>query len=50
MAHPRAPDCVRNDVELQAEFPAKDLPGLCGRLIWYGESLPAQVRVELLGR
>ena len=50
MAHPRAPDCVRDDVDLQAEFPAKELPGLSGRLIWYGESLPAQVRVELLDR
>ena len=40
MAHPRAPDHVRDDPELQAEFPAKELPGLSGRLVWYGESLP----------
>ena len=50
MAHPRAPDRVRNDVESETEFPAKELPGLCGRMVWFGEGLPAQVRVELLGR
>ena len=40
MAHPRAPSHVRDDVELQAEFPARELPGLCGRLVWFGENLP----------
>ena len=48
MAHPSAPDHVRDDPELQAEFPAKELPGLCGRLVWFGESLPVRVRAELL--
>jgi hypothetical protein len=49
MAHPNAPDHVRDDPELQAEFPAKVLPGLCSRLIWSGESLRAQPRAGLLG-
>jgi hypothetical protein len=40
MAHPRAPEHVRNDPELRAEFPARELPGLCGRLVWFGENLP----------
>jgi hypothetical protein len=39
MAHPAAPEHVRNDPELQAEFPARPLPGLSGRMIWFGESL-----------
>jgi hypothetical protein len=40
MGHPRAPEHVRSDLGLQAEFPAKELPGLCGRLVWFGENLP----------
>ena len=40
MVHSSAPDHVRDAPELQAEFPAKELPGLSGRLVWYGESLP----------
>jgi hypothetical protein len=40
MAHPRAPDHIRDDPELRCEFPAKGLPGLCGRLVWFGENLP----------
>jgi hypothetical protein len=47
MAHPRAPDHVRDDLELQEEFPAKELPGLSARLIWYGEHLPAD---RLIGK
>ena len=34
MALPRAPRDILDDPELRAEFPAKVLPGLCGRLIW----------------
>jgi hypothetical protein len=49
MAHPDAPDHVRNDPELQVEFPAKELPGL-HRMVWFGESLPARQRAELLLR
>jgi hypothetical protein len=41
MAHPSAPNHVRDDPELQAEFPARALPGLCGRLVWSGERLQA---------
>jgi hypothetical protein len=37
LAHPRAPNHVRDDPELQAKFPARELPGLCGRLVWFGE-------------
>ena len=40
MNHPRAPEHVRGDPELQAEFPARELPGFCGRLVWFGENLP----------
>jgi hypothetical protein len=40
MAHPHAPDHVRDDPELQAEFPAQPLPGLCDRLTWFGERVP----------
>ena len=50
MAHPRAPDHVRDDPELRCEFPARELPGLGGMMIWFGERLPAKVRVELLSR
>jgi hypothetical protein len=50
MAHQRAPNHVRDDPELRAEFPAKELPGLSGRLVWFGERLPPQVRAEVLGR
>jgi|SRR5215831_13884571 len=39
MAHPSAPKHVRDDPELKAEFPPQPLPGLCGRLVWFGESL-----------
>ena len=50
IAHPWVPDCVRDDVDLQAEFPAKELPGLSARLIWSGEKLPAPLLVEFLDR
>jgi hypothetical protein len=40
MAHPHAPEHVRYDEELLKEFPAKELPGLCNRLVWSGEHLP----------
>jgi len=46
MAHPCAPDHVRNDPELRCEFPARELPGLCSRLVWLGESLPPPVPAE----
>ena len=39
MALPSAPKDIRDDPELQVEFPVKALPGLCGRLIWFGERL-----------
>ena len=48
MAHPKAPDHVRDDPELRCEFPAKELPGLCSRMVWFGEALPPQVRASLL--
>lgn len=35
MFNPHAPNHVRDDPELQAEFPARELPGLCGRLVWF---------------
>jgi hypothetical protein len=35
MAHPSAPDHVKNDLELREKFPPKRLPGLCGRMIWF---------------
>ena len=35
MFHPNTPEHVRGDPELRAEFPAKELPGLDNRLIWY---------------
>jgi hypothetical protein len=34
MAHPHCPDHVRDDPQLQAEFPAQPLPGLGNRLMW----------------
>jgi hypothetical protein len=34
MASPHAPDHVRDDPELRKEFPAKELLGLCSRLVW----------------
>ena len=40
MASPQTPEHVREDPELLAEFPARELPGLCGRLVWFGENLP----------
>ena len=49
MAHPKAPDHIRDDPELQAEFPAKELPGLSAQLIWSGADLPRRVRVGLTG-
>ena len=48
MARPAAPEHVRDDPELQAEFPAKELPGLSGRMIWFGESLPPGERLQAL--
>src|SRR5262249_16465127 len=50
MAHPAAPEHVRDDLELQEEFPAKPLPGLDGRLLWFGESLQPGERLLALGR
>jgi hypothetical protein len=50
LAHPSAPEHVRNDIELQIEFPAEELPGLCGRMIWFGGSLQAGERLTALGR
>ena len=50
MAHPRAPANIRDDEELRAEVPAKELPGLCARLVWFGRGLPARVRAEVLDR
>jgi hypothetical protein len=50
MAHPHAPEHVRDDIDLQAEFPAKELPGLSGRMIWFGERLPSGERLRALGR
>jgi hypothetical protein len=41
MAHPRAPDHVRDDLELQEEFPARELPGLSDRMIWFSGRLHA---------
>src|SRR5262245_55077295 len=40
MAHEDAPADVKEDLELQAEFPARELPGLSGRMLW---SPPAPV-------
>jgi hypothetical protein len=50
MAHPAAPADVKGDPELMAEFPAKELPGLGGRMMWLGESLPPGERLAALGR
>jgi hypothetical protein len=50
MAHPSTPEHVRGDPELNEEFPEKALPGLCGRLVWFGESLQAGERLMVLGR
>jgi hypothetical protein len=47
MAHPDAPEHIRNDFELQAEFPAKELPGLGPRLLWFGERLQPAERLRL---
>jgi hypothetical protein len=38
MASPHTPEHVREDPELLAEFPPKELPGLCPRRIWYSPS------------
>jgi len=46
MAHPDAPDHVRNDLELRMDFPAKELPGLYGRLVWLGEKTAARRTVH----
>jgi hypothetical protein len=50
MAHPSAPEHVRNDIGLEEEFPAKPLLGLDGRLLWFGESLQPGERLLALGR
>jgi hypothetical protein len=50
LAHPAAPEHVRDDPELNEEFPPQPLPGLCGRLLWSGESLQAGERLMVLGR
>ena len=39
LAHPTAPDDLRNDLELQKQFPAKELPGLGAKLSWSGAHL-----------
>jgi hypothetical protein len=45
MANEAAPAHVRDDPELREEFPAKPLPGLGGRLIWFCPSaLPPERR------
>jgi hypothetical protein len=49
MAHPDAPEHVRNDMDLQAEFPAKELRGLSSRMIWFGERLRLPERLRALG-
>ena len=46
MALPGAPKDIRDDPELQVEFPVKALPGLCGRLIWFGERLQANMLIS----
>jgi hypothetical protein len=40
MALPNTPKHVRCDPELLSEFPPNPLPGLCDRLVWFGENLP----------
>jgi hypothetical protein len=50
MAHPDAPKHVRDDPELQTEFPAKELPGLGSRMVWFGESLQPSERRQALER
>jgi hypothetical protein len=40
---------VRDDIELQAEFPAKELPGLSSRMLWFGERLSPAERLRALG-
>jgi hypothetical protein len=50
MAHPDAPEHVRDDPELMEEFCVRPLPGLDGRLIWFGERLPPVERLFALGR
>jgi hypothetical protein len=50
MAHSSVPEHVRDDIELQEEFPARELPGLDGRLLWFGESLQPGERLLALGR
>jgi hypothetical protein len=48
MANEAAPAHVRDDPELREEFPAKPLPGLGGRLIWFCPSvLPPEPRRAL---
>jgi hypothetical protein len=49
MAHLSAPDHVRYDIDLQAEFPAKELPGLCGRMMWSGKGLRPTERLRAIG-
>ena len=49
MAHTSAPEHVRNDLELQVEFPARELPGLDGRMLWFGERLSPAERLQALG-
>jgi hypothetical protein len=49
MAHPCAPDHVRDDRELKCEFPAKTLPGLCAEMVWHEEALSTRMRDEILG-
>jgi hypothetical protein len=44
MAHPAAPEHVRDDPELLAEFPPQPLPGLSDRLLWFGERPPTSER------
>jgi hypothetical protein len=48
MAHPDAPEHVRNDPELLAEFPPKPLPGLSSRMIWFGERPQPGERLQAL--
>jgi hypothetical protein len=46
MALPSAPKDIRDDPKLQVEFPAKALPGLCGRLISFGGRLQSNMLIS----
>jgi hypothetical protein len=50
MAHPDAPEHVRDDIDLRVEFPARELPGLGRRMIWFYKHLSMPERLRALGR